>query len=321
MTHYYASGPFGDRDMIVASTAPVYDSFGIPAELSRNHTMHPLLDALVFEALLAGDDTIDLEGDNAQALIPVSGDHGPARWFDRSHPLDEFIPESFGIVDRYVIGDPSPELRDHIERAVTLLEETLPDVWENTLPFAARAFGSTDPNLAGVTVNDVQSALVLGEEQNTKDVWRTAANLFHEVLHCKSYLLYRGFDKPESSSSNEFIDVPWWRTADGGKKLWEVHRAIDASHVYSHLAVFFGRLVDTGDWPAEVAKMRQRAAFRARFLTNVLLQLGDEFVDPQRREFVTWIAEGIPDVGRMNEAGLAALRTRVEDFEVAPALV
>lgn len=304
-SHALTNGRFGDAECILDDAGPSLESLGVPPRLSRSFGIHPLLDNAVFHARDRPSSSLSVLSSNL--LHGVTGDpQGSERWFQRDHPLDLELRRRI----HHLLNDDdetSGSLRDPNERdmelisaADTLLKRVIPELWSSTRPFATRVYIADAPGLSGVSWDDLQGVIVLGPE--CRDEVSTAESLLHEAVHSKSYRLFRSFQSFSGCTEPEFIPIPWWET-DESTRQWDVDRATVACHVYGHLALFNGELGRS--------QSLQRTSFRTHYLANVLLQLPARLLDPERREFVRWIASSVPPVKGLNANGQRILEQDV----------
>ncbi len=321
--HVLADGNFGDSYTILANAAPTMERFGVPAELSATFAVHPIVDNSVASEWSRINDcesavlSTDMKPDFFEPVLGNSA--GVERWFERNHPADPALEETVGrfLEDNVETAapalEPSTAFRKTIEQADEMLSDVLPEVWQHTKPFVTRLYEVPDSHLAGASWSNLGGVVMLGSVRN-QDVQGTAASLLHEAAHNKSYRIFRGFMNMFGPKSGDFIEIPWWRTATSSK-FWDVDRALVAAHVYCHLANLSSTFLDKVDGADEHSlRALQRTAFRSRYLSNILLQLDEYWLDRQRRDFVRWTADATPEIPGLNDAGRAALQIRVDSF-------
>lgn len=311
------TGPYGDMEEVRLRTRHVYDRAGFPKRAS-DLAVHPMLDNFIWGGR-SPDATRIPSGD---LLVPVLGDpYSPDRWYSRDHPADadltrhisEEAKAQFELEEEPTT--PDGVFADRISTAYRLLSDTVPEVWENTSPFVTRVFDIPSDRANSASLDHTGGAILLSSvtinnETDDNRLVALAEFLLHEAVHSKSYRIFRAFRTMNAPDSPNFIDVPWWRV-EGQSWEWDVDRSIAASHVYSHLATFYDRLSDTRP---QMGRRRQQAAFRAQFLTNILVQLPKEILDDEWRDFVKWIAATILPVGKLTEAGSRELSRPLSSF-------
>jgi len=267
---------------------------------------------------------------DSQLLLPVEGDpFTTERWFSQTHPMDAALIDELSVVISReldvvaVVETPSAEFGALITEADVILQSVLPCLWPTLKPFVTRVYdmrsersnSATFDNIGGAVL--LSSAMLVHNERRQEQIVALAECLLHEAAHSKSYRLFRSFSRMVVPQSPDFIDIPWWRTANSGW-AWDIDRSIVACHVYAHLSVFYQRLA-----PAEPIVRRRGAAcaFRAAYLANVLLQLDDVWLDPDWRAFIEWVRCAIPAIPNLTATGREALSREITDFEAYPALM
>lgn len=319
MTSGLSSGRYGAADIIAQRAAHLYQQAGATG-VSAVFSTHPMLDHHVWKALSDSQQVTPAPNSLLEGVGDVA--EGPARWFERTHDADQQLTSYIDTLVRTEIDpaassvDPSPAFQKLIVEASQLLDATIPRIWQSTQPFVTRVFDIASDGSASATFDNLGGAIILGsssiQEIDTTEhaIVMLAESLLHEAAHSKSYRVFRAFENTSVPDSPEFIDVPWWRTASS-KWEWDVDRSIVACHVYTHLAVFYTAIAN--DDPAYMRRLNS-ATFRARFLSNVLLQLDESWLDAEWRDFLGWVSQSIPELPPMNRAGQAELDRPIDSF-------
>ena len=310
------TGIYGAMDEICRRSRAAYATAGFSQRASAL-AVHPLLDNFVWEALTSG--WTEPAADHLR--VPVAGDlDSPARWFRRDHPADSALAahlRAAACSDLELADEPCTPDETFARRltgACRLLAATVPELWQHTAPFVTRVFDIPSDGMSSASLDHTGGAIfvssVSGDAGSEADQIHLAACLLHEAAHSKSYRIFRAFEQVRAPESPDFIDVPWWRST-GQTWAWDVDRSIVAAHVYSHLATFYDRLSATRPG---LRRRRQQAAFRARFLTNVLLQLPPSALNAQWRDFIEWTASTIVPLGKLTDAGEKELSRPLSSF-------
>ncbi|MBB1260642.1 hypothetical protein [Streptomyces alkaliterrae] len=316
MTPNLATGPYGNAEEIARNSASFFTGFGLSEELAASHAVHPMVDHILCERW-AGGSTSAVPVDY---LTPVESGRVDA-WLSRDHPADKALEGKLGALaagERYHTLPDDEKNRSVLvallERANARLEEAVPELWEETRPFVSRVFLAGGGKILGGSWDHVAGAMLVGEQ--LRDDRETAAeSLLHEAVHAKTYRIVRGFRKVFIESTPEFIDIPWWRTEESSR-LWGTERAFAAYTVYAHLGYYYGQVMRTSADPERDGTLRslQQTSFRARYLGNLLLQLDDHWLDPERRDVVRWLLPAIPAPPLLNSEGEQALRLDIRSF-------
>lgn len=315
-----AGGPFGEAGLIADKAAHLFIAAGANEEAVR-YAVHPLLDNYVWEACRTG---IIPEPAPGLLTAQVPGLPGETcRWFDRSHSADSLLKEEIQDaliveLDRNVgVQVPSRQFQDFIRDAEQVLVRAIPDIWDSTKPFVTRVYDMQTEMVNSATFDNIGGAVVLSSsllshnKGRREQVTALAECLLHEAAHSKSFRIFRSFKRVSVPESPDFIDIPWWRTGRGTWN-WDIDRSIVAAHVYTHLSTFYKVLA------AEDSDFEYRGnimAFRARFLSNVLLQLGNEWIDSEWRAFIEWFSQAIPPISGIGEAGARELNRDIRTFD------
>lgn len=310
------TGIYGAMNEICRRSRTAYATAGFPERASAL-AVHPLLDNFVWQASTSGWTKQAAE----HIRVAVSGNpDSPARWFRRDHPADSALRAHLRAAAESDLElacepcTPDDNFQHRLTGAFHLLTATVPELWQHTAPFVTRVFDIPSDGMSSASLDHTGGAIfvssVSGDAGSEADRIQLAECLLHEAAHSKSYRIFRAFEQVRVPESPDFIDVPWWRSS-GQTWAWDVDRSIVAAHVYSHLATFYDRLSATRPG---LRRRRQQAAFRARFLTNVLLQLPPEALPAQWRDFVEWTASTILPLGKLTDAGEAELSRPLSSF-------
>lgn len=310
-----AIGPFGQATVITARAAAWYTAQGIPAAVACTGRIHPYLDYVAAQRFQTG----------ADLPLPAAAVHdvprGPVEDCvnNNNHPYDDLLT---GEVTRRLtehhmrLDTDTDSLRTCLRAADRTLRQTIPTLWEQIHPLLCRARLVDDDTLAGMSWDDLSGLILLGRTK-TADPRPAAETVLHEALHTKAARLTRSFDEPFPPTSPEFIEIPWWRTADR-RRLWGTRRVFDAYYVYAHLSTYYACRRHILGQPEETLAL-QRTSFRAAYLLNILKQLPDVWLDHQRRALVEWLAHNTPDPTGLSDLGRRLLATDIHSFNDADA--
>jgi hypothetical protein len=191
------------------------------------------------------------------------GSTRPYGWvWTEDHP-DDVFGKTFRELIRQNYGESLSSPRDTdiamIREAVSLLEELLPNLAENTLPHT-HVVALFDPvgNWAGRASGSqfrLGGTIFLNREV-MHNPWWVAEHLLHESLHQKLYdfrhahsLLAQdllpleeqlALETDDPSKRSTAILSPWNTPGMTELNMWDTHRALAAFHVYVHLSLLCG---------------------------------------------------------------------------------
>lgn len=188
------------------------------------------------------------------------------------------------------LGEPIPHRADAagqqaLAAAVGLLEEVLPRVAEQVLPFVSVGVVVENP-IPSMYLSQTPEVIYVGHRMLERQTWELADAILHESLHDTSELArqVRHLFVPAYSEENSATTLLPWSVKQPTKRYFTTWRLLSACHVYVHLAGF-RRAVD-GPSAEEI----QVPAERARFMLDHLLapphfdSLGED-----GRVFVKWM--------------------------------
>ncbi|KKF03248.1 hypothetical protein PXJ67_00085 (plasmid) [Mycobacteroides chelonae] len=187
------------------------------------------------------------------------------------------------------------EQRATLDRAIEILETTIPDLSRDALSYL-QMFALTDrPNMVGETWMEYPGLVLFGPAAfETPKV--LAESLFHEALHSKTVWLERGMKtlleeatSGEQDEDDKPIQVPWRREEDGSVSQWSTVRTFDAFYVYAHLTVSAAAVWEAERLDKDLDQWR-RICFRAAYLSNQLRnnpKCAD--IGSERHQVVGWL--------------------------------
>ena len=314
----FAVGPYGEAALITAAAAGWYSTHGTPEHLARSGDIHPYLDYLACQHTHHADnpwrqpDAVTHPPDGTPTRHDPDGPHS---WTADDHPCDQALTGELTarLTEDGLDLDPyQPDLVGVLATADTDLHTALPHLWPQTRPFVLRARLVADHALTGMSWPDLTGLVLLGRA-TTHDRRLAAEALLHEALHAKAARTSRAFTVPFSPTTPEFIEIPWWR-GPHQQRLWDTRRVFDAHYIYSHLTAYHAcrhALGHTDTVPLH------RAAFRAAYLLNILRQLDQPWLDPQRRTLTEWLAARTPSPAGLTAIGERFLQCKLSSFPYA----
>jgi hypothetical protein len=306
-----STGRYGDPARVLRAAAGFYAHHGVPHERASGFALHPMADHAVC-ARWNGESAGPVD---PECLEPVASGTVDA-WLKRDHPCDPALVRLLNSLTpvQEPPTRPDTDFAGLLAGADALLRERIPELWDATRPFVTRAHLSTEEGFLGGSWDHAAGAVVLGSRLRGRPA-AAAESLFHEAVHAKTYRISRGFARVFLDTTKDFIDIPWWRTADSSQ-LWGTERAFAAFTVYAHLSHYYGRTREISRDPEsdDTLDPLRRTAFRARYLGNLILQLDSHWLDDERRDLVRWLFPAIPEPPGLNAAGARALRLDITSF-------
>lgn len=301
MTIQLHRGRYGDARAINSHSAQWYRDRGVDAPgIWGNGRIHPFAEHLLSNGAAPNPGEVIING----ACFATVDD-----LFDRSHPLDhkmEMLAAQWAGVANVSCLTMDAAWQDALATAVGVLETYAPEAWASTREFVSRVYIARDVELSGISFDDSLGALVLGAEKNA-DHFELCANFYHEALHCKMARITRSFDPVFPETTRECVPIPWWKGV-AGKTHWDVRRAVDALHVYIHLAEFsrnYGPDSQNPHWEMAYA----RTAFRAAYLGRVLNDLPNDLLGNDWKNFVGWLVDCVAEPSQLSPAGWKVLES------------
>ncbi|MFC8583084.1 HEXXH motif-containing putative peptide modification protein [Streptomyces sp. NPDC057217] len=184
-----------------------------------------------------------------------------------------------------------------LAEAVEIVDRTLPRLGRSALSHTyMMVVATTDGRFAfdSLTVPGIPGAIFLSPSVLTSPE-RAADAVFHESMHLKlmdidyaEHLFALGF-RPQLAPT---VSPPW----HDDEQQWPLDRLLTAMHVYTGLAVFFGRIAnarggsptDPAEYPVDPVAKHRRAVRRARFLLDASREHPDAF-SAAGRSFIDWV--------------------------------
>ncbi|MGV7211003.1 aldo/keto reductase [Oxalobacteraceae bacterium A2-2] len=125
--------------------------------------------------------------------------------------------------------------------------------------------------------------------------WTLAEHLYHESLHQQFYDLRAGHTllAPDFTRTGApLIHSPWNRPDATRNNYWDVHRALAAFHVYTHLALLCEAAGQRSDLQEEYGPAhlvgRRTALARAHYLGEQIGKLASRELGPAGQRFLSW---------------------------------
>nr|WP_239542880.1 HEXXH motif-containing putative peptide modification protein [Micromonospora terminaliae] len=198
------------------------------------------------------------------------------------------------------IEQPKEEELRNISEGAKIVNRLLPELGRSALSHTFMVvLATTAAQFGSLTVPGLPGTIFLSPRVLTTPV-RAGEAILHESMHLKfmdvdytEHLFSSGF-RPQLSPK---ITPPWHNARD--KQEWPLDRLLTAMHVYTALAVFYGRMeraantsdgADRAEYPADTAMKYQRAIDRAYFLANKSREYSEVF-SGAGMAFIEWIAQ------------------------------
>ncbi|GAA2954803.1 hypothetical protein GCM10010446_44740 [Streptomyces enissocaesilis] len=213
-----------------------------------------------------------------------------------------FVMQCLGRLPMLRIEQPTDEALGTITEAAKVVDRLLPELGRSALSHTSTVVVATSvegSQYKSLTVPGLPGVIFLSPTVLASPV-SAAEAMFHESMHVKlmdidyaEHLFAAGF-RPLSSP----MVSPPWHSGDR-KQRWPLDRLLTAMHVYTGLAVFFGRIdlerrrggvTDRSEYPADPAMKYQEAIERARYLSNTAQDHFNTF-SAAGNSFIKWIAE------------------------------
>ncbi|MEV6179955.1 HEXXH motif-containing putative peptide modification protein [Streptomyces sp. NPDC052015] len=271
---------------------------------------HDAIDEQSLDAVLAAadkharDSHSPLLAETAGCVSISSASHHGYVWTatEDNMATRRFTTQCLGRIPVLRIEQPTDETLGCIVEGAKNLDILLPELGRSAsahtfMVVVANAVG--DLEYESLTVPGLPGVIFLSPTVLTSPV-RAAEVIFHESMHLKlmdidyaEHLFAPGF-RPLLSP---MVSPPW--QGDDKKQPWPLDRILTAMHVYTGLAVFFGRFELMGsrsgvtghsEYPVDPLMKYQSATERARYLLDISQDHLDVF-SAAGHSFIKWIAE------------------------------